>query len=57
MSASTGFNLRDLSALNGSAAFNRMAGFEVLQPSMARPNSICDGTTISPNMQAICMPE
>ena len=30
MSASTGFNLRDLSALNGSAAFNRMAGFEVL---------------------------
>jgi len=30
MSASTGFNLHDLSALNGSAAFNRMAGFEVL---------------------------
>jgi uncharacterized protein (TIGR00369 family) len=29
MSVSTGFNLHDLSALNGSAAFNRMAGFEV----------------------------
>jgi uncharacterized protein (TIGR00369 family) len=29
MTAGTGLNLADLSAVNGSAAFNRMAGFEV----------------------------
>jgi uncharacterized protein (TIGR00369 family) len=30
MTTNTGLNLRDVSAVNGSAAFNRMAGFEVV---------------------------